>query len=370
MVCYLTVTLTESGAMHLPMLHISSRAREDKYDPLHLGIVEGRDWFPWLADRNEAIRRAEKRTPELDVAALTMAAIGSEVTYFALLGGLFSAYNRETALQMAGVVLPTVAVNQIVKSRFRFPRPPREAMHPWAFVAPGDFTFPSGHAQNSVALGMFLAFKAKRIWLRVLGVSLAASIPLSRVYLGVHYPRDVLTGAALGLGTAVAVAKLDQPFSEWWQRMPRGPRGFTFLFGSTIAGLLTGSALAAFPLGVAGGLAVGHDLSGKTRFHLDKPSKRQRWAQGIVGTALVMGTGVAVRPLIKRETPAAGNLAGALVGLALTFGVPVVTNMTKRIRLWQKQKTKQKSKQGKRPRRTAPKGDRSTSTTRPVMAGE
>ncbi|MFH0881806.1 MAG: phosphatase PAP2 family protein [bacterium] len=336
--------------MHLPLLHISSRARDSKYDPLHLGIVEGRDWFPWLADRREAILRAEKRTPELDAASLALAAVGSEVAYFALLGGLFSAYDRGTALQLAGVVLPTVAVNQFVKSRFRFPRPPREAMHPWAFVAPGDFTFPSGHSQNAVALGTFLALKAKRFWVRIVGISLATTIPLSRVYLGVHYPRDVLAGAALGLGTVAAVAHLEEPFRDWWLRMPRGPRGFMLLFGTAITGLLSGSSLASFSLGVAGGLAVGHDLSGKTRFHLDQPSRKQRWSQGIVGTALVMGTGFAVRPLIKRETPAAGNLAGVLVGLALTFGVPVATNMTKRVQLWRRRQREQR-KRGTKPRR-------------------
>ncbi len=324
--------------MHLPLLHISSRAGEREFDPLQLGIVEGRDWFPWLADREAAFRRAKRRTPELNAASLAMAAAGSEVAYFALLGGLFSAYDRETALQLAGVILPTVAVNQIVKSRFRFPRPPREAMHPWAFVAPGDFTFPSGHAQNAVALGTFLALKAKRFWIRILGVSLATTIPLSRVYLGVHYPRDVVAGAALGLATVAGVAHLEQPFRDWWLRKPRGSRGFAILFASSIAGLLTGSALASFPLGVAGGLAVGHDLSGRSRFRLDEPTKKQRWAQGVVGTALVMGTGFAVRPLIKRETPAAGQLAGILVGLTLTFGVPVVTNLAKRMQLWRKQR--------------------------------
>lgn len=339
-VCYLTVSFTERWSMHLPLLHISSRAGEREFDPLQLGIVEGRDWFPWLADREAAFRRAKRRTPELNAASLAMAAAGSEVAYFALLGGLFSAYDRETALQLAGVILPTVAVNQIVKSRFRFPRPPREAMHPWAFVAPGDFTFPSGHAQNAVALGTFLALKAKRFWIRILGVSLATTIPLSRVYLGVHYPRDVVAGAALGLATVAGVAHLEQPFRDWWLRKPRGSRGFAILFASSIAGLLTGSALASFPLGVAGGLAVGHDLSGRSRFRLDEPTKKQRWAQGVVGTALVMGTGFAVRPLIKRETPAAGQLAGILVGLTLTFGVPVATNLAKRVQLWRKRRKK------------------------------
>jgi membrane-associated phospholipid phosphatase len=327
--------------MHLPMLHISNRDSHEltrESDPLHLGQFEGRDWIPWLADGEEAIRRAAKRTAELDVASLTLAAVGSEVTYFALLGTLFSAYRRETGLQLAAVILPTVAVNQFVKARFRFPRPPKAAQHPWAFVAPGDYTFPSGHAQNSVALGTFLAVRGRRLWVRVVGVALATTVPLSRVYLGVHYPRDVIMGAVLGVSTVAAVGQIESEFRDWWERMPRGSRGFTFLFGSAILGLISGSALAAFPLGVGGGVAVGHDISGSARFKLDKPTPRQRTMQGIVGTATVMGAGFAIRPLLKRETPAAGVLAGIAVGLALTYGVPLTTSLVKRVHYWRKRR--------------------------------
>ena len=338
--------------MHLPMLHISSRAREFPYDedPLQLGTVEGRDWIPWLADREAQMVRAQNRIPELSATSLFLAALGSEVTHFALLGGLFSAYDRETALSLAGVVLPSVTINQFVKARFRFPRPPSEAMHPWAFVAPGDYTFPSGHAQNSVALGVFLALKAKRLWVRMVGLTMATTIPLSRVYLGVHYPRDVVVGVALGVGTVAGVGYLEKLFKEWWVRMPRGPRGFTFLFGCSIAGLLTGTPLSAFPLGVAGGLAVGHDFSGQQRFRLDQPTRRQRLMQAVVGTGTVMATGMAVRPLLKRETPASGVLAGTLVGIALTFGVPVTTNLVKRLHYWRKDRKKVKQSRKKRVR--------------------
>ena len=67
-----------------------------------------------------------------------------------------------------------------------------------------DFSFPSGHAASSfaVAVAMF-RLMPKRIGIAAL--VLAAAIAVSRLYVGVHYPLDVLGGAALGTLIAMIV---------------------------------------------------------------------------------------------------------------------------------------------------------------------
>ncbi len=333
--------------MHLPLFHISDRNLEPPLDedPLGLGQMEMTDLIPYLADPIRAVDRAGMRTPFLDVVSLALAALGSEVTYFALMGGLFSSYDRPTALSMAAVILPSVTINQLVKTRFKFNRPPRIAMHPLAFVAPGDFTFPSGHAQNSVTLGLFLAQRAKRDWVKITGLMFAACVPLSRLYLGVHYPRDVLAGALLGIGTLAGSTALEEPFKRWWKNSPRGARGFTSALTCGIAGVLTGTPLAAFPLGLGGGLALGHDISGSFRYRVDRPFSRKRQiAQGVLGTAIVMGTGFAIRPLLKRESTISASLAGGVVGVALTLGIPLATSLGRRIHRFRVERKSRKKK--------------------------
>jgi membrane-associated phospholipid phosphatase len=60
-------------------------------------------------------------------------------------------------------------------------------------------SFPSGHALFAVALGLYLCMHtASRSW-RCILVCFMVMIPLSRVYLGVHYPVDVLAGSGLGV---------------------------------------------------------------------------------------------------------------------------------------------------------------------------
>lgn len=66
---------------------------------------------------------------------------------------------------------------------------------------PIDSSFPSGHSSNSfaVATAFFLTVPKKQRWLGILLLVLAALTALSRLYVGVHYPTDVLAGTGIGI---------------------------------------------------------------------------------------------------------------------------------------------------------------------------
>ncbi len=65
--------------------------------------------------------------------------------------------------------------------------------------APSDYSFPSGHTGASFAAASALLFQKSRLWIPT-GI-LSVLIGFSRMYLYVHYPTDVLAGAALGIIT-------------------------------------------------------------------------------------------------------------------------------------------------------------------------
>jgi membrane-associated phospholipid phosphatase len=86
-------------------------------------------------------------------------------------------------------------------------RPPLVYPEPKALVhVPHSGSFPSGHATIAFACATVLAWKAPR--LAFPAFVLAGAIAWSRVYVGVHWPLDVLGGAALGILLATALLTL------------------------------------------------------------------------------------------------------------------------------------------------------------------
>lgn len=77
-------------------------------------------------------------------------------------------------------------------------------------------SFPSSHATNTMAAAIFFGLRYRRILIMLLGVSLMVSY--SRVYIGIHYPFDVLAGWMLGLACALIVLGL---FNQLRKRRPQ-----------------------------------------------------------------------------------------------------------------------------------------------------
>ncbi len=109
------------------------------------------------------------------------------------------------ALSMGGAIVISNAVKVLVGR----PRPPVEHLQ-----AVSSFSFPSGHATQTSALWMSLVFAAIscgtssgwRWAVAVAALLITTVVALSRVYLGVHFPSDVLAGVLLGGGWATFVA--------------------------------------------------------------------------------------------------------------------------------------------------------------------
>jgi undecaprenyl-diphosphatase len=110
-------------------------------------------------------------------------------------------------LLVAATALSTNLVNTLLKYAVQRDRPPTIVLDPEPLLeVPTTSSFPSGHTSSSFACAWVLSRLAPRLTVPLF--ALAALIGFSRIYVGVHYPLDVLAGAVLGILVAIALLKL------------------------------------------------------------------------------------------------------------------------------------------------------------------
>jgi undecaprenyl-diphosphatase len=147
-------------------------------------------------------------TPALDAAMSWISSAGGAGTVWLLLGVAAFVLPRHRAAAwrvFLTIALAYLAVDGVMKPLIARERPSIRAYAPPRDLPPlpRSFSFPSGHAASTFGA----AVAVSRMWppTRLVWWSLAILIGYSRIYLGHHYPLDVLGGALLGIGLALWV---------------------------------------------------------------------------------------------------------------------------------------------------------------------
>jgi diacylglycerol kinase family enzyme/membrane-associated phospholipid phosphatase len=163
---------------------------------------------------------ADKRTPGLDKVLPRLTTTANHgVLWWAVAAGLGASRGQRRRAAVRGLLALGIAsgvANVPAKLSVRRARPPldRVPLHRRLRSQPITTSFPSGHSASAAAFAVGVAMEAPVAGAAV-GV-LASAVAYSRIYVGVHYPGDVLAGVALGAGSALLTAKT-------WPRRPKGP---------------------------------------------------------------------------------------------------------------------------------------------------
>ncbi len=152
------------------------------------------------------------RMPGLNEFMLLITTLGEETAFLALALVFFWCVDKKKGYFLMSVGFIGTMVNQFLKLWFRIPRPwvldPEFTILEQAREAASGYSFPSGHTQ--MAVGTFGAIGAsdEKRWVKVLCVSLAVLVGISRMYLGVHTPQDVLVSACIAVVLVFALKKV------------------------------------------------------------------------------------------------------------------------------------------------------------------
>jgi undecaprenyl-diphosphatase len=126
--------------------------------------------------------------------------------YAVILGFIIYRFRWKAVWVLLAVALMITCSDQLsnqLKSTVMRPRPCRDPeigylVHLVNDYCGGAYGFVSGHAANSFALATFLSLLYRKRWVIITMMCWAALVSYSRIYLGVHYPGDILGGALLG----------------------------------------------------------------------------------------------------------------------------------------------------------------------------
>lgn len=145
----------------------------------------------------QATRWLQEQYPELETLMASVSALGRFEAYLAILPLIYWSFSKSFGRSLVYVTALGQLTTSLAKQAFRGPRPF------WldsslALSEESSYGVPSGHASTAMIVYGYSALRARRTGVWILAITMIALMSLSRVYLGVHMPHDVLAGLLLG----------------------------------------------------------------------------------------------------------------------------------------------------------------------------
>ncbi|MFH1139862.1 MAG: phosphatase PAP2 family protein [Pseudomonadota bacterium] len=154
-------------------------------------------------------------SPGWDPVFKALTFLGEEAFYLLLLPVIYWCFDKKAGIRLMMVFLFSAWVNATAKTLANQPRPFQYDSRVRALAKAGGGGLPSGHTQHTVVAWGFLAAWFRNKWILATALALMVLIPLSRLYLGVHFPTDLIGGYVLGAVILFSFLKIEPWASAW-----------------------------------------------------------------------------------------------------------------------------------------------------------
>lgn len=263
-------------------------------------------------------------SPVLDVLFGAITMLGAEEAFILMIALLFWTVSKMFAIRVGVLVLLSSFVNSGLKDLFRLPRPSPDEVRVILAETGGGYGFPSAHAQTATVFWGYLARAVRPRRFTVAAVAIVFLIGLSRVYLGVHFPGDVVGGFVFG-GVILAVYLW---VTEWLappgRALPKpwlppvavlAPFGLLALYRSAEAFKMVGLLV---------GLGTGCLVEDRYVRMDERASLGVQVLKATFGIAVTFGLRAGLKALFAPESAVLGMVRYAAMALWVSLGAPAV----------------------------------------------
>jgi membrane-associated phospholipid phosphatase len=260
-------------------------------------------------------------SPFLDSFFQAVTMLGEEYFYIVVLALIFWCIDKRYGYKLCFAFLLSGVVNGMVKSIVRAPRPIGvEGIRSLRVETATGASFPSGHTQNATAFWVSMMRRLRRRWVYAAGGVLILLVGASRLYLGVHWPADVLGGIVFGTASVLLADFIFERAMRWkaaWLPLPLLIPALAAAYAWRDSPDLVKGA------GTFAGFLIGYTLeSSFIRFSEDAPAWKQA-VKAVLGVAVALAVKEGLK-LLFPATPAFDFVRYLLLGLWITVGAPLV----------------------------------------------
>jgi membrane-associated phospholipid phosphatase len=263
-------------------------------------------------------------TPFLDILFKVLTNLGSEPVYILIALLIFWCYDRRMGIRALYVIMFSAYIALLAKTMFDMPRPP-EYLHK---ITENDFGFPSGHALVSSGFWGYMGFRIKNSRIIIAGAVAVFLVSLSRIYLGVHYPGDIVGGVVFGLMVAYVFYKWETGIASLFEKQDRTTKYLIAFFLPAILVLIASLHVDIIKDQIELGLlmasiGVGYLLEEEKIKFPDTKNKKQLIKRALVGI-VILGTIFVLLEILSLIYPVFTYIMYLLLGFSSVFVVPLV----------------------------------------------
>ena len=164
----------------------------------------------------EILRTIQKiANPFLDVLFQIITMFGEDSLAIVVMAVIYWNYDKKFGEYIAYSALTSASINGMIKNIFKVKRPiGEEGIRSLRTETAGGYSFPSGHSQGAASFYGAVAVYLRKKWVSILCIITILAVGFSRMYLGVHWPKDVVGGILLGGACAYVTYKIYSKFEN------------------------------------------------------------------------------------------------------------------------------------------------------------